>query len=143
VSPETWFRRFLMAAAAATYPAAVAELVFVDHYEEALQIVPFVLIGLGLAALAWAWVAPSRASLNVLRAVAIVVALGSLVGIWLHARANWAFAAEVDAQAGTGDLLWAAMSGHDPLLAPGMIALAALLAAAATYRHPAFGGTTA
>ena len=137
MSAEAWFRRFLMAAAAATYPAAVAERVFVEHYEEALQIAPFVMIGLGLVALVWAWASPSRASLGVLRGVGVLVGLGSLVGVWLHVHGNWEFAAEVDAGAGTGALLWEALSGRNPTLAPGMIALAGLLAAAATYRHPA------
>ncbi len=136
---ERQLRRFLLATAAATYLAAAVELVLVEHYADTAQIIPFVLIVAGLAAVAWAWASPSRRSLAALRGVGALVVFGSLVGIGLHVKGNVAFALEVQPDAGLGEVVWDGLSGGNPLLAPGMVALAGVLAAAATHRHPALG----
>ncbi len=134
---ESQFRRFLLVTAAATYLAAAIELVLVDHYEDALQFIPFGLIALGLGAVAWAGASPSRPSLRTLQGVAALVVSGSLLGIVLHVKGNVEFAREIQPDAGLVEALWDGLSGGNPFLAPGMIALAAVLAAAAAYRHPA------
>lgn len=136
LSVEAQFRRFLLATAAVTYLAAAVELLLVGHYEEPLQVAPFAMIGIGLAAIVWAWVAPRSASLRILRWVGLAVIVGSLVGVGLHVKGNVEFALETLPDASFGALAWKGMSGRNPLLAPGMIALAGILAAAATYRHP-------
>lgn len=134
---ESQFRRFLLATAAATYLAAAVELVLVDHYEDALQFIPFGLIAAGLAAAAWAAASPSRAALRTLQGVGALVVLGSLVGIVLHVKGNVEFAREIQPDLSLSEALWDGLDGGNPFLAPGMIALAGVLAAAASYRHPA------
>ena len=140
MTAEPWLRRFLLAAAAATHAAAAAELVFVEHYEGPWQVAPFGMIAVGLVAVAWAWAAPSRGSLMALRWAGALAVVGSLIGVVQHAAGNLDFAREVSPGAGAGEMAWEALSGGYPLLAPGMIALAGLLAAAATYRHSALAG---
>ena len=134
---EASFRRFLVATAAVTYVAAAVELWLVEHFADLMQLVPFGLIGVGLGALVWWMAVPSRTSLLVLRAASALVALGAVVGVGLHVRGNVEFALEIHPDALFRDLAWEGASGASPLLAPGMLALAALLAAAATYRHSA------
>ena len=138
-SVEHFYRRFLFGAAALTFGAAGAELLLVEHYADRLQVLPFVMIGLGLLTTVWAWRAPSLRSIRAVRWTAGAVVLGSVAGIVLHAKGNVEFALEVTPNEPLASLIWDAVSGASPLLAPGMLALAAILAAAATYRHPALG----
>ncbi|MCX6022705.1 MAG: hypothetical protein NTZ05_13435 [Chloroflexi bacterium] len=79
----------------------------------------------------------TRRSLLALRWGMGVVALGSVVGVYEHVSNNAAFYQETHPAAGVGETVMAALQGRDPLLAPGILALAATLAVAATYRHPA------
>lgn len=137
MSAEPWLRRFVLAAAVATYLAAAVELILVEHYEEWQQFLPFGMIGLGVLAAGWAWASPGHASVAAARWAGALAVGTSLAGVYWHVTGNLAFVREVMPDAGTAKVLWGTVSGGNPLLAPGMIALAGLLAAAATYRHPA------
>lgn len=137
---EHQYRRFLLAMAAATYLAAAVELLLVEHYADVWQYIPFGLIAVGLGAVAWAARAPGAASIRALWISAGVVGLGSLVGVVLHVKGNAEFALEIDPDLGLGSALWEGMTGVSPFLAPGMIALAGVLGAAAGWNHPAVRG---
>lgn len=65
-----------------------------------------------------------------------VVALGGLFGVYEHVAHNMAFEREIRPMADLAEVLWEGLFGASPLLAPGILALGALLALAATYRHP-------
>lgn len=134
---EEEYRLFLLILAGLLFVGTVVELWFEEHVEGTVQVVPFVLCGLGLCAVAAVLFRPRRRGLLVLRAVMAVVALGAVYGLYEHLAHNFAFELEIRPQAGWGDVFWEALSGASPLLAPGILALAALLAAAATYHHPA------
>jgi hypothetical protein len=54
----------------------------------------------------------------------------------LHLFDNFAFEREIRPNAALVDVIINALRGVNPLLAPGILALAAALAIAATYRHP-------
>ncbi|PAP76936.1 hypothetical protein [Rubrivirga marina] len=140
MAAEPWLRRFLLAMAVTTYVAAAVELALVEHYEGWQQILPFVTIGLGVAAAAWAWASPRRSSIRSARWAGVLATVTALAGVYFHVEGNLGFAREVRPDSRGVELTWDALSGVNPLLAPGMIALAGLLAAAATYRHPALAG---
>lgn len=133
-------RRFLLALSAVLLGGAVAELWFVEHTEDPVQLVPFVLCGLGAAAVVVALPWPTRASLWALRAVMLLVAAGSLLGVYLHVESNAALERELNPGMTAGRVWLGALGGANPLLAPGVLAVAALLALAATYQHPALAG---
>ena len=132
--PTRWFRRFLLGVAAAVYAGAAVELVLVDHYEDWKQLVPFVVIVLGLGTSAWLASSPGASAVRAVRVVAGLAVAAAGVGVGLHLWGNLEFVREVNAGAGFAEALWDALSGGNPLLAPGMVALAGVLAAAATYR---------
>jgi hypothetical protein len=67
----------------------------------------------------------------------IVIALGSLFGVYEHIQGNAEFRLETHPDSTTTELIGAALGGADPLVAPGILAVAAVLALAATYAHPA------
>ena len=102
-----------------------------------MQLIPFVLCGLGLAAVLWALLRPRRPALLALRACMAVAVLGSLYGVYEHVAGNLAFHREVHPNAPAAEVFMGAVGGSSPLLAPGILALAAVMAMAATYYHPA------
>lgn len=139
-------RRFLLATSALLLAGAVAELLLVGHTENFTQLIPFALCGLGLVVCVVALFRPGRGALFAVRAVAAAAALGSLYGVYEHVAGNLALQREVNPTATGGEVLMGALDGGNPLLAPGVLTLAAALALAATYRHPALskaGGTDA
>jgi hypothetical protein len=132
-------RQFLLLLTALTLFGTLGELWLTEHTQEPLQLIPFVLGGAGLLAVAAALLRPQRATLIALRLVMIAVALGGLLGIGLHLANNLAFEQEIRHGAAAGDLLLATLKGANPLLAPGIMVFAGLLALVATYYHPALG----
>jgi hypothetical protein len=126
-------RSFLMLLAAAMFAGIIGELVLSEHTDEPMQLVPFVLCGLGLLALLLAHSAPGRRSILALRIAMLAVMLAGPVGIYEHFQGNLAFDRETHPNAGTARLLRAALTGGDPLLAPGALIAAAAIALVATY----------
>ena len=53
-----------------------------------------------------------------------------------HLQGNMGFAWEISPDARPGEIFGSALHGVAPLLAPGALALLALVAVSATYRHP-------
>ena len=133
-------RLFLLGMTALIFLATLGELVLEDHDQEALQWIPFVLCGIGLLTVAGALLRPRRGTLLALRGVMALVALGGLAGIAIHLARNLGFEQEIRPNAALGEVIGAALRGAAPLLAPGTLIFAALLALAATYYHPALGG---
>lgn len=130
-------RRFMLGTSGLLFAGTVAELLLVDHAESFTQLIPFALCGLGLLAAAAALFRPRRAALLALRVVSALAALGSLYGVYEHVAGNVALQREVNPNAAGFEFLMGALDGGNPLLAPGVLTLAAALALAATYRHPA------
>ena len=130
--PSRWFRRFLVATGAAVYLGGAVELWLVDHVEDWQQLIPFVVIALGLGASGWWWASASAGAVRALRMVGVLAVVSAAVGMGLHLWGNVQFEIEVNGGAGPAELAWGALSGGNPLLAPGMVALAGVLGAAAT-----------
>ncbi|MCA9985881.1 MAG: hypothetical protein KDE59_16360 [Anaerolineales bacterium] len=137
---ETRFRHFLLVVAASLCVGTVLELIFSEHFESPAQFIPFVLCGVGLLAILIALFFPRRGTIWGLRLTMLLVGLGSLFGIFEHVEHNFAFELEIRPNAVAGDVLWDALQGANPLLAPGILGLTALLALAATYYHPRLNG---
>jgi len=136
---EQWLRRFLLATTAFILLGTMVELWLSEHTGESQQLIPFVLCISGLIALAALWFRPNRNTIIALRVVMVIVGLGSLLGIYFHLQGNFAFELEIRPNASAGDVIMQALMGVNPLFAPGILALAAALAIAATYYHPALG----
>ena len=130
------YRTFLLLAAGCSCVFTVVELWFEEHTGSTSQLIPFVLCGLGAAAIAAALFRPRRITIKLLRVVMGVMLFGTLFGLYEHLEHNWEFAREIRPNATFSVLLDDTLYGANPLLAPGILALAAILAIAATYFHP-------
>lgn len=125
--------RFLHLLAAAMFAGTIAELIAAKHYQDAVQFVPFALCAIGLVAVAVAWARQDGRTLFAVRAVLIVIALGSLWGIWEHVEGNLEFVHEVRPHADTATVIRSTLQGGAPILAPAALAAAAAVGIAATY----------
>lgn len=134
---EQRLRIFLLRLAGFICAGTVVELLLSKHTETLTQLIPFVLCGLALIVLLAALLRPNRATLLALRGVMGLLIAGSLLGVYEHIENNIELELELRPGAATGALLLKALQGASPLLAPGILALAAVIAIAATYYHPA------
>ena len=133
-----WYRRFLLLlVAAAIFLLTPLELVFTEHVESLVQWTPFIFCGLGLAAVGAVLGAPRQRVVQGACLVLGLVALSSLFGLYEHIEHNVTFEHEIRPSAGTLEIWGNALFGASPILAPGILALGALLALAALYHHPA------
>lgn len=128
-------RRFLLVLSVLLFCGAIIELWLVGHTEDPLQWLAFVLAGLGAVAALVVLIFPGRGIVRLLRICMAVVVVGSLFGIYEHVIGNVAFEREIHPDMPSGEAVWKGLQGANPLLAPGILAIAALLALSATYRH--------
>lgn len=130
-------RRFLLALAVLLCAGTIAELWLTEHMETVVQLIPFGLCGLGFVAALIVLLKPRRIPILTLRISMALVAAGGLYGIYEHIENNIGFQREINPSASTTYIFIASVHGPNPLLAPGILTVAASLAIAATYHHPA------
>ncbi len=133
---EQRFRAFMLILAGLLCLGTIVELWLAEHTHDLVQLIPFVLCGLGSIAIVAALMRPRRRVLFALRLVAALLIGGSLFGMYEHVEQNLAFELEIRPAATFGDVWFDALRGASPLLAPGILALAGVLALASTYQHP-------
>lgn len=120
----------------------LAELLLLAHTEGVLQLIPVVLLGIGLAAAGWVGVSRSRTSVLTLRWTGVVQLLAGVTGLWLHYRSNVEFELEMAPDARGAGLVWAALTGAIPALAPGAMVQLGLLGIVYAVAHPALSGSS-
>ena len=129
-------RQFLLIISAVVFLMTVTELFFLSHWSETIQFLPFVLSGLGLLTLSLAYFRPNRGTITTLRWSMIVIAACSLIGVYEHMANNLGFRMEIQPNATTWELILATLEGANPVLAPGILMLGAVIGLAAMYQHP-------
>lgn len=133
---EQQYRLFLLALSGGIFIGTNIELWLIGHMESIVQLMPFALSGVGLSILIVAFYFPQKRILLLLRIIMAIIAVGGLYGIFEHVAHNLAFELEIRPNATMSEAFRKALSGASPLLAPGILSLAATLALAAVYRHP-------
>lgn len=135
------YRTFLFGLAAFMSAGTIVELWLTEHTQELLQFVPFLLCAAALIVILIASLRPSRTTIWTLRLVMGALLVGSLVGVYEHLTGNWEIVLETKPNLATLEMFWASVRGAAPMLAPGILALVAVIASAATYAHPALAKT--
>ena len=128
-------RQFLLVIAAAVFVMTVTELIFLSHWSETIQLLPFALSGWGLITLALAYFHPTPRTISILRWSMIVIGLCSLIGIYEHMENNLGFQREIQPNATFQELALATVEGATPVLAPGILALGAAIGWTAAYQY--------
>jgi hypothetical protein len=121
----------------------IAELYLLEHTDSATQWIPLVSLGVGLITGISVALAPTPRRLRVFQAVMAVFVAAGLLGLVLHLRGNLEFELENDPSLRGARLVWEALRGATPALAPGALVQLGLLGLVYTIRHPALTkGTT-
>jgi len=134
---ELRIRTFMLLLSVLALVTTLTELWLQDHTRSWAQWIPWALCTIGLVALVPALLRPGRSTLLALRGAMLLVALGGLVGIGFHFMENLGFQQDIHPNAAFGTIIIDALKGAAPLLAPGTLVFAALLALVAAYAHPA------
>ena len=117
------------------FAGTLLELSLVNHTEDAIQLLAFVVAGIGLLVTLAVLVRRRQVTVSLLRWSMLLVIVGGLFGIYEHVSNNVAFEREIQPNSTLSHLMWKGLSGANPLLAPGTLAVAGLLSLAATYKH--------
>jgi hypothetical protein len=130
-------RRILLALVLLGIAGLTVELLLLEHIESATQLIPFAVLGVGVAASVAVGVRPTHRSLRFFQLVMLLFIAAGLLGVYLHLRGNVLFEREQDPSARGLDLIWRSLRGGIPMLAPAAMAQLGLLGLVFALRHPA------
>ena len=131
-------RLALLVLAAFICAGTAFELWLTGHYEGWTQWLPTILASLGFVSILVVLIKPTKLSLRVMRWLMVIIIAGSLFGIWEHLEHNFAFELEIRPNATANEVVMDSLKGANPLLAPGILAFAGIIAVIASYGHPKF-----
>ena len=115
----------------------IVELALLEHYDSVWQTVPLVVLAFGLAAAILVALRPGRGSIRFFRFVMVALVMTGAIGVFLHYDENVTFERELSPEARGLDLIWMALRGATPILAPGAFVQLGLLGLILVYDHPA------
>jgi hypothetical protein len=118
------------------------ELALLRHAESPSQWIPHLTLMIGLLATAAVYFRPGPGTLKAFRAMMVVFLVVGALGVFFHLKGNVEFALERDPSLSGLRLLWKALRGASPALAPGALAQLGLLGLLYTFKHPALGGNS-
>jgi hypothetical protein len=130
----TRVRRLLLLTLIAGAAGMALELLLIGHFEDPLQLIPLILLTVGLVSLAWHAARPGRASALAVRLMMTLFVASGLVGVGLHYRGNHEFEREMYPSMAGVELVGKTLTGATPVLAPGSMALLGLVGLAAVYQ---------
>ena len=113
------------------------ELVLLRHAESLTQWIPHVVLMIGLVSTVAVYLRPGPTTLRAFQGVMALFIIAGILGLYLHFRGNVEFALERDPSLTGIRLIWKALRGATPALAPGALAQIGLLGLVFTYGHPA------
>ena len=113
------------------------ELALLRHAESFTQWIPHIALFVGLLSTLAVYFRPQPAPLKAFRLVMLAFLLVGMLGVILHLKGNIEFALERDPSLSGLKLMWKALRGATPALAPGALAQLGLLGLLYTYKHPA------
>ncbi len=113
------------------------ELALLRHAESVTQWIPHVALIIGILSTLIVFFRPGPATLRVFQTVMLIFVVVGALGIYLHYRGNVEFALERDPSLGGAKLIWKALRGASPALAPAALSQLGLLGLLYGYRHHA------
>ena len=113
------------------------ELVLLEHTEDNWQWVPLLLLAAAFPTAIWLLLSPGPVIVRGFQVLMGLFVLSGFVGQWLHFSGNMEFELEMYPSREGLELVWEALGGAYPALAPGTMTLLGLLGLVACLRHPA------
>ena len=120
-------KKLLLAAFLLSLIGTGAELLLLEHTQDGWQLIPVILIGVGLVAMAWFGATKSTISKQFIRGVMVFFIVSGVLGLALHFNGNMAFELEMYPSMKGTELVWETLKGATPVLAPGTMIATGLL----------------
>ena len=130
-------RQLLLALVVIGIVGLEVELALLRHAESFSQWIPHVTLFIGLLTTAAVYFQPGPRTLRVFETMMIIFTAVGALGVYFHLHGNVEFAQERDPSLSGVRLLWKALRGASPALAPGALAQLGLLGLLYGYKHPA------
>ncbi len=131
-------RRLILLLLVVAMIGTAADLMLLNHHEDAWQLVPLGVIALGLLSAAGAAVRGGAAAITLLRVVMALFIGSGMLGLGLHYAGSSEFQRELDpALQGWALFVKGVTAKAPPALAPAAMIQMGLLGLLYTYRHPA------
>lgn len=146
VPTETLLRRGLVAITACTIVGLTLELIAERHWTKPTQLIGWAALALAAVGVGLLFGRPTKGRVRLAQALALLVTLSAIIGIWQHIAANheagvldYRYAQTWETMSSLARWWTAARKGVGPAppLAPGALALVGLCTLLATLRHPA------
>ena len=134
------FRQLVLAVVFIGLVGLEVELALLKHVESATQWIPHVSLMIGFLSAVVVYFRPGPPTLKLFRAIMLAFLGVGALGVYLHLQGNVEFALERDPSLTGLSLIWKALRGATPALAPGALAQLGLLGLLYTYKHPALTG---
>jgi hypothetical protein len=135
-------RRILLAILMLGVAGIIAELLLLNHVEDATQLIP---VGLGAATMvmsAAVAIKPAVATIRLFQLIMLLMIISGAVGVYLHYGATTEFQLEMDPTLkGFALFRKAIVAKAPPALAPGAMIQLGLIGLAYTFRHPALASS--
>ena len=119
------------------------ELALLRHAESLTQWIPHVALMIGLLSTVAVYIRPGAPTLRAFQVVMLIFLVVGALGVYLHFRGNVEFALERDPSLTGTRLIWKALRGASPALAPGALAQLGLLGLLYSHGHPAISKDSA
>jgi hypothetical protein len=130
-------RQLLLALVVIGIVGLEVELALLRHAESFSQWIPHVTLFIGLLTTVAVYFQPGPRTLRVFQVMMIVFLVVGALGVYFHLNGNVEFALERDPSLSGVRLVWKALRGASPALAPGALAQLGLLGLLYGYKHPA------
>lgn len=130
-------RAILLGIVAVIAVGLLVELSLLDHRDSATQWIPFFVLAFVLVVTTVVWRRPTVTTIRLFQVTMAIALVTGLLGVVLHYRGNVEFETERDSSLHGSQLMWEALHGATPALAPGALVQLALVGFAFAYRHPA------
>jgi hypothetical protein len=135
-------RQMLLALVLVGIAGLIVELLLLGHYDSLTQWIPLAMLGAGLASTIAVVMRESRGTVRTFQLVMGMFVLGGVLGLYFHLNGNVEWALERNPDLGGMQLVWKALRGAVPTLAPGALAQVGLIGLIWSYRHPVLTGRT-
>lgn len=129
-------RRLLLAVVVVGALGLIAELLLLEHTESVYQWLPLIILFVTAPLAVFLALRPTRPLIRVFQTLMIVTVVIGGLGVYLHFQGNTEFELEMDPALRGLDLVWSALGGATPSLAPGALVQLGLVGLASLYRHP-------
>ena len=114
----------------------VAELLLLGHTESFNQWIPLIVLAIGTVSTLVVMFRPGYRAIRLFQWIMASFLMVGVLGLYLHYQGNVEFALERYPDARGFELMWKALRGATPTLAPGALAQLGLLGLVYTFKHP-------